>query len=55
VLEKTADFYDIELETALDQLTTLMEPLIIVIMAVVVGFIVLAIVQPMFGMYEGIG
>ncbi len=55
VLEKTADFYDIELETSLEQLTTLMEPIIIVVMAVIVGFIVLAIIQPMFGMYEGIG
>lgn len=55
VLEKTADFYDAELETALEQLTTLMEPLIIVVMAVVVGFIVLSIIQPMFGMFETIG
>lgn len=55
ILEKTADFYDGEVETAIGQMTTLIEPLIICVLAVVVGFVVLSIVQPMFGLYEGIG
>ncbi len=55
ILEKTADFYDTEVETAITQMTTLLEPLIIVVMAVVVGFVIISIVQPMFGMYGGIG
>ncbi|WHH59666.1 type II secretion system F family protein [Petroclostridium sp. X23] len=54
ILEKTADFYDNEVETAVTQMTTLLEPLILCVMAVVVGFIVMAIVQPMFGMYSGL-
>ena len=55
ILEKTADFYDGEVETAIAQMTTMIEPLIICALAVVVGFVVLSIVQPMFGMYGGIG
>ncbi len=55
ILEKTADFYDIEVEAAVGQMTTMLEPLIMVVLAVVVGFIIISIVQPMFGMYGGIG
>jgi type IV pilus assembly protein PilC len=53
-LNKVADFYDSDVETTVTQLTTLLEPLIIAVLAVVVGFVVLSIVQPMFQMYEGI-
>jgi type IV pilus assembly protein PilC len=55
ILTKTADFYDDEVETAIAQMTTLLEPLIMVVMAVVVGFIILSVVQPMFGMFKGLG
>jgi type IV pilus assembly protein PilC len=55
ILAKTADFYDDEVETAITQMTTMLEPLIIVIMAIVVGFIILSVVQPMFGMFQGLG
>ncbi len=36
-------------------MTTLLEPIIIVVLAVVVGFVVISIVQPMFGMYKSLG
>lgn len=52
VLNKTSTFYDNEVDTATTQLTTLIEPLIIVILAVVVGTIILAIMMPMFQMYN---
>lgn len=55
VLGKTADFYDDEVEVATAQMTTLIEPAIIIILAVVVGFIVLAIALPMFSMYDAAG
>ncbi len=55
MLEKTANFYDDEVETSVKQLTTMMEPAIIVFMAVVVGFIVISIIQPMFQMYSLLG
>jgi type IV pilus assembly protein PilC len=52
IMEKTAEFYDNEVETATAQLTTMIEPLIIVVLGVVVGFIVLAMLLPMFEMYN---
>lgn len=50
ILYKTADFYDDEVEVALERLTTLMEPVMLVAMAVVIGFIVIAMALPMFDM-----
>lgn len=55
MLEKTADFYDDEIDTAIIQMTSVIEPLIIVVMAVVVGFIILSIIQPMFSLFGGLG
>lgn len=52
VLKKVAEFYDGEVETAVAQLTTMIEPLIIVVLAFVVGFIVLSVVLPIFQMYN---
>jgi len=54
-LRRTADFYDEEVDTAIQRMTTMLEPLLIVFMALVVGSIIIAIIQPMFGMYELIG
>ena len=54
VLDKTADFYDEEIETAIQRLTTLIEPVMIVIMAIVIGFIVISMVLPMFEMVKTI-
>lgn len=55
ILNKTADFYDAEVDAAVSQMTTLIEPLIIVVLASVVGFIVISIVMPMFQMYNFVG
>lgn len=52
VLDKTADFYDEEIETAIQRLTTLLEPIMIVVMAIVIGFIVISMVLPMFEMVK---
>lgn len=52
ILEKTSEFYDDEVDTATSQLTSLIEPLIIVVLAVVVGFIIISILLPMFSMYD---
>ena len=46
MLDEVAAFYDAEAEVKLEQLTTLMEPLILVIMALVVVSILLAIYLP---------
>jgi type IV pilus assembly protein PilC len=54
ILDKTADFYDEELEAALKRLTTMIEPLMIIIMGVIIGFIVIAMMMPMFDMSKTI-
>jgi type IV pilus assembly protein PilC len=48
ILLKTADFYDEEVDTALTRLTSMLEPLMIVFMALIIGFIVIAMYLPMF-------
>ncbi|WP_193708387.1 type II secretion system F family protein [Alkalibaculum sporogenes] len=55
VLQKVADFYESEVETTIGQLTTLIEPLIIVVLGGIVGFIVIAMVLPIFDLYNVIG
>lgn len=55
ILKKTADFYDSEVDAEVSQMTTLIEPLIIVVLALVVGFIVISIVMPMFKIYNFVG
>jgi type IV pilus assembly protein PilC len=51
-LEKSADFYDQEVETSLQQLTALIEPLVIIVMALIVAFIILSILYPMMSIYQ---
>lgn len=50
ILQKTADFYDDEVEVSLQKMTTALEPILIVIMALIIGFIVIAMAMPMFDM-----
>lgn len=52
MLTKLADYYDEEVELAVQALMAAMEPLIIVVLAVVVGVLVLSILLPMMSMYN---
>jgi type IV pilus assembly protein PilC len=52
MLEKIAEFYEEEVDRAVDTLKSLIEPMMILILAVIVGFIVAAIMLPMFSLYE---
>lgn len=54
-LGKTAEFFEMEAQTATTQLTTMIEPLIIILLAVVVGFIIVSIILPIFQMYDSVG
>lgn len=54
ILNKTAAFYDEESDAAIQRLVGLLEPLMIIFMAVIIGFIVIAIALPMFSMYGAI-
>ena len=47
MLFKIADNYDEEVDVAVGALTSLMEPILIVVMAVIVGFIVIAMFMPL--------
>ena len=50
MLINVADTFDDEVDTTLAGIVSLLEPTMIVIMAVVVGFIVLAMLLPIFDM-----
>lgn len=52
MLMKVAEIYDQEVNEASDKLQSLIEPVLIIFLAVIVGLIVLSIVIPMFGMFE---
>lgn len=52
MLNKVADFYEADVETMTDQLKSLIEPIMIVILTLIVGVILLAILTPMFGVYD---
>lgn len=54
MMDSLADYYEEEVETTTKSLTTILEPLIIVVLAVVVGFIIMAVMQPMLSMYSNI-
>ncbi len=47
MLTKVADFYETEIETQLQSLAAALEPLMIVILGVIVGFIVIALFMPL--------
>ena len=52
MLSRVADIYDEEVESRIGMLTSLLEPVIIIVMGVVVGFVVLAILLPIFEMSQ---
>ncbi|MCX7647528.1 MAG: type II secretion system F family protein [Elusimicrobiales bacterium] len=52
MLFKIADFYDQEVDSAVKGLTSMIEPLVMVFMGTVIGFIVIAMFIPMFQMGE---
>jgi type IV pilus assembly protein PilC len=52
MLSKIADFYDQEVDSAVKGLTSLIEPIVIVVMGLVIGTIVIAMFMPMFGLGE---
>lgn len=54
LLTKLADYYDEEVEIATQSLMAALEPMIIIILAVVVGTLVGAVMSPMLAMYQGL-
>jgi type IV pilus assembly protein PilC len=54
MLGKIADFYEAEVDAKVKALTALLEPLMIVFVGGMVGFIVISMYLPMFSIYEKI-
>jgi type IV pilus assembly protein PilC len=54
MLEKIADFYDAEVDAKVKALTSLIEPVMIMLVGGVVGFIVIAMYLPIFQLYDQI-
>ncbi len=50
MLVKIANFFDQETENAIDIMMSLLEPILIILIAVLIGFIVVAMIMPMFDM-----
>lgn len=54
VLSRTADFYDEEVDVAIQKMTSMLEPIMIIVMAAVIGFFVIAMYLPMIDMMQTI-
>ena len=54
MLSKVADFYEEQVEAAVKALTSILEPVMIVVVGAIVGFIVIAMYLPMFKVYDQI-
>lgn len=55
MLTKLADYYDEEVEIAVQAMMAAMEPLIIVVLAAIVGVLIAAVMAPMIKMYDVLG
>lgn len=54
ILKKTAAFYDEESDTAIQKLIALIEPVMIIILAVIVCFVILSIILPIYTIYNSV-
>src|SRR5947209_2703092 len=54
MLSKVADFYEDEVAASLKALTSILEPLMIIVVGGIVGFIVISMYMPMFKVYDQI-
>ena len=54
MLEKIADFYEAEVDAKVKALTSLIEPVMIILVGTVVGFIVISMYLPIFQIYDKI-
>jgi type IV pilus assembly protein PilC len=51
-LEVAASYYNRELERKLDRVTSLFEPMVIIFMGLIVGFVAVALISAMYGIYN---
>lgn len=55
ILNSTADYFDEEADSAISRMISMIEPIMIIVLGVVIGFIVVSIIQPIFAMYKSVG
>jgi len=55
MLSKIADFYDEEVDIAVEALTSMLEPLMIVFLGVTIGFLLIAMYLPIFQIADVVG
>jgi type IV pilus assembly protein PilC len=54
ILAKLAEFFEEEVTTATKNLTAIIEPLLLIVIGVVVGFFAISMIQPMYSMLGGL-
>jgi type IV pilus assembly protein PilC len=54
MLDKVADFYDDQVSASVKALTSILEPIMIVVIGSIVGFIVISMYMPLFSVYNSI-
>lgn len=55
MLSKIADFYEEEVDAAVDALTSMIEPIMMVVLGGIIGFVLIAMYMPVFTMAGGAG
>jgi type IV pilus assembly protein PilC len=55
MLDKSAAYFEEEADAAISKVTTLLQPIMLVVVAVLVLFIIMAVMVPMFSIYQSVG
>jgi type IV pilus assembly protein PilC len=55
MMTKIADFYDDEVDSAVDALTSMIEPMLMIVIGGMVGFVLIAMYMPIFSMADNLG
>ena len=54
IMERLADFYEEEVTNITNNLTSIIEPVLMIIIGIIVGFFAISMIQPMYSMMQGI-
>jgi type IV pilus assembly protein PilC len=54
MLSKVADFYEDQVDAAVKSLTSIIEPIMIIVIGAIVGFVVISMYMPMFEVYKNV-
>ena len=54
ITEEVADFYEEEVDQTMNGLSTIIEPILMVVIGVAVAFMALSVLQPMYGLVDAI-